>query len=662
MKDDIKIILGSHNHVPYGSSDEEFENAYNSKLKPFITTLYKYPHIPAVLHYSGVILYWIERYHPEFFMIIEDMISRKQVEFLGGGFYEPMMPLIPLADKIGQIEMLTTYLRKQFGKRPQGCWLPGLSWEQGMVSALSTSGMGFTFLDEDQFRFAGVERLDYPCITEDMGKIITVFPIAGGYSAGFARKKAKDVLDAIISGGDEGGNASRIITVFPESFYDGEDHSEAIEFSMHEFFEDLSQRSDFITFSSPSRLIKGFSRLEKAYFPGSSERRFMYWAMDRKNRKKYKDPGTDHTDSPVFYDGALSKQFLVQYPEANGIYSKMMYTSLLISQLRGDKSRKLTAREELWKSQGYDAFCHIGDGGIYRSCIRKAAYKALLEAERITREKGDFISSLAAFDFDLDGEPEYLFQDKHINCYVKSPGAGIFELDYLPKAWNYLDTFARRQESYIEEPEIEDGYRRSAFLDRLVPGSVTFQDARRSNFGQGRFCALEPYTLIGMDRLHQEAKFKLHANRDVPFGDIEIEKYYHLKKDSINLAYTLSNRGEEPESFQFITEIDLSFPGESEKFQRIFTLGEPEKNPVSINKGGLKHIQGLELQDIKNEVVINLSLGTPSDVWVMPVRTRCRINGEITDQYQSTCIMPVQPVTLKPGESYKTTFKLRFHH
>jgi predicted glycosyl hydrolase (DUF1957 family) len=64
------------------------------------------------------------------------------VEILGGGFYEPMMPLIPLQDKIGQIELLTTYLRKQFGKRPQGCWLPALAWEQNMVSFLSACGMG----------------------------------------------------------------------------------------------------------------------------------------------------------------------------------------------------------------------------------------------------------------------------------------------------------------------------------------------------------------------------------------------------------------------------------------------------------------------------------------------------------------------------------------
>ncbi|MDR2900150.1 MAG: DUF1926 domain-containing protein [Treponema sp.] len=660
MKQNIKVILGSHHHIPYGACDNDFANAYDLKLKPFITALYKFPRIPVVLHYSGVLLYWIERHHPEFFMLIEEMISRKQIEFLGGGFYEPLFPLIPLSDKIGQIEMLTTYLRKQFGKRPQGCWLPCLSWDQSLVGALSTSGMNFTFLDENQFRLAGIEKIDYPCVTEDLGKLITVFPIASRYHADFAEKKAGKVLDAIISENEE--SSDRIISIFPEQFCKDTSNAASVELALHDFFQDVSQTSNSFTFTSPSRLLKSALPLRKAYFPTSSEPRFMYWAMDANSRRKFQAPEDAAPQSTTFYPGAMAKQFLVQYPEANGIYSKMMYISMLISQLRGDKSRKLTAREELWKAQGCDSFCHIGEGGIYRNTIRKAVYKSLLEAEKITREKRDFIPSLAVFDFTLDGESEYLFQNKDINAYVKSLGAVIFELDYLPKAWNYLDTFSRRKESYIDTKTIEDTYRRSAFSDRLVPANITFQDAFASNFGNHRLCVLEPYSILDMDRSHQKANFKLSANPDLPFGNIEIEKHYHLKKDSINVSYTITNQGDSETIFQFIPEIDLSFFGESEKFQRILTLGDSEKVPVSMDDGNLNTASGLELQDMKNEVVITLLFDTPSNVWILPIRTLCRINGNITEQYQSTCVMPVKKLALKPQESYKTVFTLKFYH
>ncbi|MCL2881153.1 MAG: alpha-amylase, partial [Treponema sp.] len=79
----ISLILGSYAHIPHGSGDQDFEKIYENDLKPFVSTLYKYPHIQAVLHYSGVVLYWLERSHPELFMLIEDMVSRRQTELLG---------------------------------------------------------------------------------------------------------------------------------------------------------------------------------------------------------------------------------------------------------------------------------------------------------------------------------------------------------------------------------------------------------------------------------------------------------------------------------------------------------------------------------------------------------------------------------------------------
>ena len=158
MKDKYKLflVLGSHAHVPSGASESEFEHIYENKMRPFVSSLYRYSNIQAVLHYSGVLLYWVERTHPEFFMLIEDMVSRKQAEILGGGFYEPMLPLIPLQDRIGQIELLTTYLRKHFGKRPLGCWIPDMAWEQHLTAALAACDMSYTFLSQDQFIKAGL--------------------------------------------------------------------------------------------------------------------------------------------------------------------------------------------------------------------------------------------------------------------------------------------------------------------------------------------------------------------------------------------------------------------------------------------------------------------------------------------------------------------------
>ncbi|MDR0877796.1 MAG: DUF1926 domain-containing protein [Treponema sp.] len=629
----INLILGSHNHVPYGAGDDEFETTYETKLKPFVSTLYKYPGIQAALHYSGVLLHWIERTHPEFIMLIGDLVSRKQVELLGGGFYEPMMPLIPLQDKIGQIEFLTTYLRRQFGKRPQGCWLPALAWEQNMVSPLSASGMGYTFLAEEQFIQAGLEGMDLfsPCVTEDQGKIITVFPLLNSVRYELTRKKASDVFKALSE--KKGGDGELTVSVFPETLF-SEDAARSPEYVFHQFFEELSLCAPFVECTGPLKFYKGLEGLKKAYFPDSLGCRPL--------------TGKNAREIPL-----RPRQCLISRPEANGIYSKMIFTHTLINQLRGDKSRKRTAREELWKAQGADVFYPPEERGLRRPLIRSAAYRALLEAERMTREKGNFIPSLMNFDFDMDGEGEFLFQDTKINCYIQNLGASVFELDFLPKTWNYLDTYSLSQDCTA---------RRTAFTDCLFPEDVTPESAGKyltdfsadSRRGEYRNCGVERYKQTELDRAHGKLHFRLGVKSGVFLGNIAIEKRYSLRKDTLTVSYTLANMGPETERFQFAPVIDLSFPGDGDVFLRLFKCKAGVRDTV-LADGIVYDADAVKLQDLKNEVQIVLASKKPFNASVVPVRSP-------DSQYQSTCIAPLQSVSLNPDEKWDTEFSLKIAH
>jgi len=91
----LKLIFGTYNSKPVGSYDYQFEEAYQKAYKPFLTSLNEFQNIQVVLHYSGILLKWFEEKHPEFLMLINDMVERKQVELIGGGFYEPVLSIIP---------------------------------------------------------------------------------------------------------------------------------------------------------------------------------------------------------------------------------------------------------------------------------------------------------------------------------------------------------------------------------------------------------------------------------------------------------------------------------------------------------------------------------------------------------------------------------------
>jgi hypothetical protein len=638
IKMDIPLVLivGFHSHIPYGTGDGEIEQFYSVKLKPFITALNKFPKIQAVLHHSGVLFQWLDKVHPEYISLIKDLVTRKQVELLGGAFYEPLLPLLPMTDKLGQIELMTTYIRKKFGKRPQGCWLPALAWDQSLAQVLYNSGMGYTFLREEQFIRAGLseEALYTPHITEDQGKIITVFPVSHRPAGDFFQGKLTGTLKRLARGIPP--EERRVISIFPEQWImKGADAGQNEE-GLFRFFEELSQCESFVDFNTPVKLYKNRAGLTKAYFPDSFE------------GEPAEDPANGGTDPQIdFYP----RRFLTTYPEANGIYAKMMFTHSLINQLRGDKSRKRSARESLWKAQGQDSFYRTRGGGIYRNAIRNAAYRALLGAEKITREKGVFIPSLMVMDFDIDGEDEYLFQDEIINCYVKTMGAGLFEFDYFPKTWNYLAVLESREEKSL----------RTCFADFLTPPHFPPEALAESpqDF-PGRRCVSERYKVLETDKVHKKACFCLSPVPELPFGFVEIEKTYHLTEGVLSVKYLLTNRGGKKTRFNFIPRLDLAFPGEGENYQRILKAGGAAGLPHA--EGTILNTSGVEFQDLKNEVSLTLESDRNFDAYIKPRRVSCTVYGKETALYQSTCVLPVNAVSLVPGASWEAEYRIKTVH
>ncbi|MDR2952809.1 MAG: DUF1926 domain-containing protein [Treponema sp.] len=612
MKDGkIRLILGNHAHVPSGANESEFENVYADKILPFVSNMHRYSKIQAVLHYSGVLLHWIERAHPEFFMLIEDMVSRKQIEILSGGFYEPMLPLIPLQDRIGQIELLTTYLRKHFGKRPLGCMIPRMVWEQHLTAVLAASDMSFTFLSQDQFALSGLSREDllFPCITEDQGKVITVFPVSVDAGTALTEKsfsrvfnEFKNRMEKERGGFPDGG----VIAVFPGK--PARDPEEIQEAAWNRFFEEISLSENFIETVLPGKILKSRKPLKKTSFPNSS----------------------------CFKDDFSPRRFIIDHGEINGIYSKMIFTNVLIGQLRGDKTRKQSAKEELWKAQ--DSCLFATDARRHE--LRKAAYSSLLRAEMLSREKGKFAPSLIQHDFDLDNVPEFIFQDVKMNCYIQLRGASLFELDYLPKEWNYLDCGCNGSK------------RRTAFADAILPSGTVAENAGGKLPAGSRLCFSEQFEAVSQDRKGKIC-FKLPAaEKGAPFAGLKIEKCYSLKKDVLTVNYVLKNSGEKKEKFCFMPEINLSFAGEGEESVRFFSCDSSGKNiPAS---DALKESEKLIIHDVKNEAQIMLA------------STRvfsCSISHAIDNGlYQATRILPLINLSAESGESLACEFNLKFSH
>ncbi|HTP60318.1 MAG TPA: alpha-amylase/4-alpha-glucanotransferase domain-containing protein, partial [Spirochaetia bacterium] len=432
---------------------------------------------PVVLHYSGVLLEWLEEFHPEFLMLLEEMVKRGQVEVLGGGYFDPVLSLIPTNDKLGQLEKMTTWLRGRFEIRPRGCWIAEKIWEPSLASVLRVSGIDYTFLDDGQFRIAGVRdhRLFCPSIAEDQGKIISLFPISGHLRALAADQDPADAISFLRSlANDTAGGGGAPVAILLE---DGTHASGGLlRGDWLERFIRMSQEStEWLQATTPGQYLKEHPPAERLYVPSLSSMDMMGWALSPDVRGKYLEAckkSLEETDAARFLVGGHFRQFLTRYPEAWLMYAKMMYTHVIVNQVRGDRYKKKAAQNELWKGQCHFAYWSGIDGGIYENLLRKAVYHSLIEAEKITRATEIFVPSIISVDYDLDNSIEYLYQGSELNAYIHAKGGALFELDFLPASWNYLDTMVQR-DSMDPSPGSQSlgvgtAYPRKAFLDHFL--------------------------------------------------------------------------------------------------------------------------------------------------------------------------------------------------
>ncbi|MGH9861766.1 MAG: hypothetical protein ACRD5F_17230, partial [Candidatus Acidiferrales bacterium] len=76
------LILLIHSHQPVGNFDHVLEEAYAKCYLPFAQVLERHPSIRLGLHYSGALLEWVEKRHPEFFDLLRELVIRGQVELI----------------------------------------------------------------------------------------------------------------------------------------------------------------------------------------------------------------------------------------------------------------------------------------------------------------------------------------------------------------------------------------------------------------------------------------------------------------------------------------------------------------------------------------------------------------------------------------------------
>ncbi|MGZ3539375.1 MAG: glycoside hydrolase family 38 N-terminal domain-containing protein [Thermodesulfobacteriota bacterium] len=154
----MAFLFCIHNHQPVGNFLHILEDAYEKAYVPFIEVLKRYPFMKISIHYTGILWDFLRDHHPEFLQTLRELVEKNQLEMMTGGYYEPILAVLPDADKVGQIKRLTRTIEKEMGMTPQGMWLAERVWEPHLPKCLREAGVEYIAIDDYHFQKIRAER------------------------------------------------------------------------------------------------------------------------------------------------------------------------------------------------------------------------------------------------------------------------------------------------------------------------------------------------------------------------------------------------------------------------------------------------------------------------------------------------------------------------
>jgi hypothetical protein len=553
------FLFAVHNHQPVGNFPGIFKKAFRDCYEPFLAALAAHPGVRFTLHFSGPLWEYMAAQERRSWELVGEMAGRGQLELLGGGFYEPVLPIIPEEDRAGQLRMMSDFLAGHFGHRPRGVWLTERVWEPHLPKTLASAGIQYTLLDEEHFHYAGVKDIERAYITEEEGFPLILFPVSKELRYFIPFHLLDDVRACFRRIAARGGVA--ILGDDGEKFglWPGT-HKWVYEEKWLSGFLEFLEKEGIPTLTYSEYLDRRPS-LGRVYLPPASYEEMMEWVLDPADLERFRALKAEAPpEDRRFLRGGFFREFFLKYPESNQLHKKMLLVSREVRQ-----SPDAEAARELYKAQCNDPYWHGVFGGLYLPHLRESAYGHLIEAEkRLPLRPG-----WEALDYDLDGREELLFRSDRFQLLVKpSFGGSLVEFDDRPLGRNFSDVLSRRPESYHRPKEESPGeggksiheqakrlppgaaallrydwHPRFSLLDHFLHPQTSLESFRSVDYGeQGDFVNQEyRFALQGRSALLSRQG---HVWADGERLPVRVTKRIDPETDGVAISYELENESE----------------------------------------------------------------------------------------------------------------------
>lgn len=699
MSDDrLHFLLGIHNHQPVGNFDSVVDDAVVRAYHPFLETLDRAGSgLPLTVHCSGGLLEALKARARPTFDLLGRLAADGRVELLGGGFYEPILALLPDWDKVGQIQALAHFLKSHWGVSPRGMWLAERIWEPQLPRVLREAGVEFVLVDDSHFALAGLdpETLGGYYLTEEQGVSVAVFPINQRLRYLVPFSDPAESLRYL-----EGRRAAGAVTLVDDGekfgVWPGTDRLVYGERWLERFLDAL-RAAPWLHVSTFSRYLDARPPAGRVYLPTAAYTEMGGWALPPAAAAELEAARHRLHDLPDgerlarLLRGGFFRNFLLKYPEIGDAYWKMLRLSRRVHEglvARPRDPRLLAARERLWQGQANDAYWHGVFGGCYLPHLRRAVKSALIGGERSLEGAGKPIGiEWTRADVDGDGQPEVIVRTRAFGAVLRpARGGSLTELTWTGGEVDVADVLTRRPEAYhrqVEErpreslpgeaktihsaPAVKeagltallryDRFRRAVLLDGLFPPAN----------GREPLDPLDPWdaawVTVGERSLDHEVKA---SPREVavlcsllrPDGrPMALQKSLIVAADdsAVTAGYRLRWEGEEPLDARWAVQCNLALSAGDAPGRYFRVAGRPSLG----SRGRLEGAHGLAMVDEWLGGEVALSFTAPAEVAWAPVETVSLSESGFERIYQGSALLVAWPVRLAPGETWEVSLRVR---
>ncbi len=608
------LLQGAVFSFPRNISRKEYNAYYELWIKPYLSIAYNHPTIPFFFYISGIVFEGFEKSYKECMLVLQELVTRGQVELLGGLYYDSAPLLQAAKDQRDQIEKLSYYIKKHYKVLHKGLWITPGTFDNTTIPILKKTGAQYLFVQRAYVEL--VHQQSRMGLAEEKGETLPLF-----------------VYDKVVTQKIQAlHTAHQYMEEMTNALKENSD-------SVHTF---LAEYHDVLDFKSYFKTLEALQTMLEDKEISSSCR------LPSDERKLCKEQFTFCRIRTTAYGDEENETFVKQIiyrNESRLLYGMLHHCAQKVAKYKKDKTRKQSAKLILMEAQNHFSFWSFNrPWGIQDMAMRQALYKLFvsilktLQELETTKSKKNTLSDV---DVNLDGRKEFVFSSSSLMSAVETEHGALCLLQRIgrSKSWNYSACYS---------PWYNAQYSPWSFRESLVPAEID-QESLHMNMLENKyvytpvvFSKTVSKNIEGLLRFSTECDTTmLHATESDPQStrSLSLVKDYEFQNNAVAVRYDIANISDFVQNIALAVEINLAF---SHDISDVLTLKTPSGTDASTEHAQISGTQSMRFHHIPQREYISFDFSMPVDVHLASV-----YGGDYAatnSPYQYTSLLVIVPL------------------